>query len=162
MPICINKIIIVNNNLMKSEDYKKLLKRHRPKETKLNNAFIAFLVGGSLGFFCELVSYLLVANFNISVELSYSIICLVMIITSCLFTAMGFFDDLIIKGKCGLIIPTTGFAHSVTSSALEFRKDGMITGLGSNFFKLAGSVILYGIVSAFFLCLIKGVYLWLV
>lgn len=57
--------------------------------------------------------------------------------------------------NCGLIIPTSGFAHSVASSALEYKKDGLITGLGSNFFKLAGSVILYGIISSFILVIVR-------
>ena len=83
------------------------------------------------------------------------LVCLIMIFVASLFTALGFFDNWVSKCKCGLIVPTTGFAHSVTSAALEYRKEGMITGLGANFFKLAGSVILFGIVSAFFLCFIK-------
>ena len=36
----------------------------------------------------------------------------------------------------------------MTSSALDYRKEGPIYGIGSNMFKLAGSVILYGVVSA--------------
>ncbi len=59
------------------------------------------------------------------------------------------------KAKAGLLIPTTGFAHSVASSALDYKKEGLVTGLGSNFFKLAGSVILYGILSAFILVIVK-------
>ena len=73
-------------------------------------------------------------------------------------TGIGFFDDWVCKVKCGLIIPTTGFAHSMTSCALEYKKAGLITGVGANFFKLAGSVLLYGIISSFFLCLIKVVF----
>ena len=135
--------------------YQELINSKKPREPKLKNSLIAFLVGGSLGFLCEIISHILIICFNISQSLSYSIICLVLIFISSLFTALGFFDNLVIKCKCGLIIPTTGFAHSVTSSALEYRKDGLITGLGANFFKLAGSVILYGIISAFFLCVLK-------
>lgn len=59
------------------------------------------------------------------------------------------------KAKAGLLLPTTGFAHSVTSSALDYKKEGLITGLGSNFFKLAGSVILYGILAAFVMVIVK-------
>jgi stage V sporulation protein AC len=70
---------------------------------------------------------------------------------ACLFTALGFFDNWVTKAKAGLIIPTTGFAHSVASAALDYKRDGLVTGVGANIFKLAGSVILYGIVSAFFL-----------
>ena len=97
-------------------------------------------------------------SFELSKVSSYSLVCLIMVIVASLLTALGVFDDLINKFTCGLIIPTTGFAHSVTSSAMEYRKDGLITGLGSNFFKLAGSVILYGIIAAFFLCLLKVVF----
>ena len=48
-----------------------------------------------------------------------------------------------------------GFAHSMTSAALEYRKEGFVTGVGSNIFKLAGTVILYGVVSAWFFGLLR-------
>ena len=143
---------------MDKEEYKILVDSKKPKEPKFKNAVIAFLVGGSLGFFCEIISFLLMKWFGLSKITSYSVICLIMILLASLFTSLAFFDDWVSKAKCGLIIPTTGFAHSVTSAALEFKKDGMITGLGANFFKLAGSVILYGIVSAFFLCVLKVIF----
>ena len=50
--------------------------------------------------------------------------------------------------KSALIIPITGFAHSVASSGLDYKKEGPIYGIGSNLLKLAGPVIVYGIVSA--------------
>jgi stage V sporulation protein AC len=43
----------------------------------------------------------------------------------------------------------------MTSSAIDYKKDGFISGIGSNTFKLAGSVILYGTISAFILTIIK-------
>jgi len=139
---------------MNKEEYKKLIKKKNPKEKRLLNAVIAFVVGGLLAVISEGYSYLLVMCFGVSKVISYLLVCLTMIFVASFFTALGFFDNWVTKGKCGLIIPTTGFAHSVTSAALEYKKDGLITGLGSNFFKLAGSVILYGIVSAFFLSLL--------
>lgn len=143
---------------MDKEEYKKLVKEKYPKEKRAKNALIAFLVGGLIGLGGQILSRLLVLTFGISKMMSYSVVCLVIIFLAALFTGLGFFDDWVIKTKCGLIIPTTGFAHSITSCALEYKKDGMITGLGANFFKLAGSVILYGIISAFFLCIIKVVF----
>ncbi len=71
-----------------------------------------------------------------------------LVFIACLFTAFGFFDNWVAFAKCGLIIPITGFAHSMTSSGMEYRKEGPIYGVGSNVFKLAGSVIFYGVVSA--------------
>ena len=64
-------------------------------------------------------------------------------------------DTLVSKLKSALLIPITGFAHSMTSAALEYRKEGLVTGIGSNIFKLAGTVILFGIVSVYFFGLIR-------
>ena len=71
------------------------------------------------------------------------------------FTGLGFFDKLVMKFKCGLIVPITGFAHSITSSALDYKNDGLITGLGGYLFRLAGCILLYGIIAAFFLAILK-------
>ncbi|MBE6148494.1 MAG: SpoVA/SpoVAEb family sporulation membrane protein [Firmicutes bacterium] len=139
---------------MDKEQYKKLVSKKKPKESRCRNAIIAFIVGGFVGVAGEILSHIFVMCFGMSKVTSLTVVCLIMIFIGSLFTALGVFDDWVKKGKCGLIVPTTGFAHSVTSAAIEYKKDGLITGLGGNFFKLAGSVILYGIVSAFFLCLL--------
>ena len=143
---------------MNKEDYKKLVKKHTPKEPKLRNVGVAFLVGGLIGLFAEILIFVIKHCFSVSVVVAGLITTLIVIFLSSLFTALGFFDNWVNKCKCGLIIPTTGFAHSVASSALEYKKDGLITGLGSNFFKLAGSVILYGIISAFILVIVKVIF----
>ena len=143
---------------MDKEEYKNLVKKKYPKQNKLKNMLIAFVVGGSLGLIAQIFSRLLVILFGMSVKVSYSVVCLITIFLASLFTGLNFFDDWVTKTKCGLIVPTTGFAHSITSCGLEYKKDGMITGLGANFFKLAGSVLLYGIISAFILCVIKVVF----
>mgnify|MGYP000076915504 FL=1 len=143
---------------MNKEDYKKLVKKHTPKEPKLRNVGVAFLVGGLIGLFAEILIFVIKHCFSVSVVVAGLITALIVIFLSSLFTALGFFDNWVNRCKCGLIIPTTGFAHSVASSALEYKKDGLITGLGSNFFKLAGSVILYGIISAFILVIVKVIF----
>ena len=79
---------------------------------------------------------------------------IIFIFFGCVLTALGIFDKLVCFLKSALIIPITGFAHSITSAALDYKQDGFVTGIGSNCFKLAGSVILYGVVSAFILVII--------
>ena len=143
---------------MDKEEYKNLVKKKYPKQNKLKNMLIAFVIGGSLGLSGQIISRLLVILFGMSVKVSYSVVCLITIFLASLFTGLNFFDDWVTKTKCGLIVPTSGFAHSITSCGLEYKKDGMITGIGANFFKLAGSVLLYGIISAFILCVIKVVF----
>ena len=78
-----------------------------------------------------------------------------LIFISCLFTCLGFFDKWVNFARCGLIIPITGFAHAMMSAALEYRKEGFVTGIGTNMFKLAGSVIIFGICAAFIFGFIK-------
>lgn len=140
---------------MNKEEYQKLVKKHEPKENKIHNTIYAFLVGGTVGFIAEGIIILLMNFFNFTRVVASTWTCLIVIFAASLFTAFGFFDNWMVKAKAGLLLPTTGFAHSVSSSALDYKKEGLITGLGANFFKLAGSVILYGILSAFFLAIVK-------
>lgn len=140
---------------MKKDEYSKIVAKHTPKEPRLRNIAVAFFVGGFVGFMAEFLVYILKSSFGMSVIDAGIWTALIVVFVSSLLTALGFFDSWVSKCKCGLIIPTTGFAHSVTSSALDYKNDGLITGLGSNFFKLAGSVILYGIISAFLFVIVR-------
>lgn len=140
---------------MKKEEYQELVKRLSPKEPKLRNAIVAFIIGGTVGFIGEMIINILMESFGLSRVDSSAWLAFILILFASFMTAIGKFDNWVTKAKCGLIIPTTGFAHSVQSAAIDYKKDGYVTGVGANIFKLAGSVILYGIVSAFFLVLIK-------
>lgn len=141
---------------MNKEEYQRLVKKYTPSEDKLKNALIAFVVGGLIGVLSCFIFNLLL-KFNVSSKDANIWTLLILILTSSICTGLGFFDTWVSKSRCGLIIPITGFAHSVTSSSLEYKKDGLVTGLGANVFKLAGSVLLYGIISAFILTIIKVV-----
>ena len=145
----------MNGEFMKKEEYQQLVKLYSPKEPKLKNAIVAFIVGGAVGFIGEVIINILMESFGISRVDSSAWLAFILILFASFMTAIGKFDNWVLKAKCGLIIPTTGFAHSVQSAAIDYRKDGFVTGIGANIFKLAGSVILYGIVSAFFFVLVK-------
>jgi len=142
-------------DLMKNDKYKTIVKKYTPKENRLMNGFIAFFIGGLMG----IIGEFLIEFYSYIFSLSRSDASIVMIVTlvfiGCLFTALGFFDKLVKFAKCGLIIPITGFAHSMMSAAMDYRKEGLVTGIGANIFKLAGSVILYGVVSAYLFGLLR-------
>lgn len=140
---------------MNKDEYQKLVKKYEPREDKLHNIIYAFLIGGTVGFLVEGLIVVLMNVYELSRDIAGVWTCLIVIFAASLFTALGFFDNWMTKAKAGLLLPTTGFAHSVTSSALDYKKEGLITGLGANFFKLAGSVILYGIMAAFIFVVIK-------
>lgn len=140
---------------MNKKEYLKLVKRLSPKEERIKNSLIAFLVGGLVGLIGEIIIYVLIESFGISRTDSFAWLSFILILFASFMTAIGKFDNWVSKAKCGLIIPTTGFAHSVQSAALDYKRDGLITGIGSNMFKLAGSVIVYGIISSFFLIILR-------
>ena len=140
---------------MKEKDYKNLVKKYEPKEERLKNSVIAFITGGLMGILGQGITDLYINIFNISFKESTVYMIITLIFLGCLFTCLGWFDKVINFAKCGLIVPITGFAHSMQSAALEYKKEGLVTGVGANMFKLSGSVIAFGIVSAYILGLFR-------
>ena len=137
------------------DKYNEIVEKHTPKEDILKNAILTFLCGGIFGSLSELLLRVYMLWLHIPRKEAGVVVILTLIIFASLFTALGFFDTWVSKLKSALIIPITGFAHSMTSAALEYRKEGLILGIGANIFKLAGSVILYGIVSVYVFGLIR-------
>ncbi len=140
---------------MNKNEYLNLVKKLTPKEDKQKNYLLAFLIGGSIGALGEAIKLFLIKFCHFKLDDAVSMVLLIIIFGSCFLTSLGVFDNLASKFKCGVIVPISGFAHSIMSCALDYKKDGLITGLGSNIFKLAGCVLLYGIVSAFIFGIIK-------
>lgn len=140
---------------MNKNKYEKIAADHQAPKHRLKNTFLAFLVGGLIGLIGEGIIELLCYYTHMSRSGAGTIMIVILIFVASLSTALGFFDKLVTKFKCGLLIPITGFAHSMTSAALDYKKEGPIYGLGANIFKLAGSVILYGIIAAWFFGMIR-------
>ena len=139
---------------MNKDEYQLLVKEYTPKENKFKHFFWAFFIGGLVGVFAETLIYCFINCFGMSTNDATSFMCLTVIFMASLFTALGFFDNWVSFARAGLFLPTTGFAHALTSAALDYRNDGFISGLGSCIFRLAGSVILYGVVGSFIFTLL--------
>ncbi len=137
------------------DKYLEIVEKHTPKENRIMNMVITFFAGGILGTLSEALLRGYVIWFNLPRKEAGVMVILTLIVLASLFTAMGFFDTWVNVLKSALIIPITGFAHAITSAAIEYRKEGLILGIGSNIFKLAGSVILYGIVSVYVFGIIR-------
>lgn len=131
------------------DKYNEIVKKHTPKEDILKNAIITFISGGILGALSELLLRCYMLWFDLPRKEAGVTVILTLIVIASILTALGIFDVCVSKLKSALIIPITGFAHSMTSAALEYRKEGLVLGIGANIFKLAGTVILYGIVSVY-------------
>ena len=133
---------------MNSEEYKKLINKYKPKENIARNSFISFIIGGLLGLIGQLLTDLYISLLNISSKEASTLMIVTLIFLGVFLTGLGFFDKWVNFCKCGLIIPITGFAHSMMSATMEYKKEGLVTGIGANMFKLSGTVIAYGVISA--------------
>lgn len=140
---------------MKNEMYDEIVKKYTPKEDILKNAIITFLAGGTIGALSELLLVCYSTWLNLPRKESGVLVILTLIFISSILTACGVFDVCVSKLKSALIVPITGFAHSITSAALDYRKEGLVVGIGANIFKLAGTVILYGVVSVYIFGLLR-------
>lgn len=140
---------------MSNEEYQEFIKKYTPKPQVAINALVAFVAGGLIGAFSELLLELYEMWFNLPRKESGVMVILTLIVVASILTALGIFDILVTKLKSALIIPITGFAHSITSAALEYRTEGLVLGIGANIFKLAGTVILYGTVAVYVFGLIR-------
>lgn len=134
---------------MDKKRYNDLVNKHMPKENKIYNVMKAFIIGGGIGVIGQALIDIYVHLLDIPKNEANTYMIITLIFFAALFTAIGFFDNFVMWAKAGLIVPITGFAHAMSSAAIEYRKEGLITGIGSNIFKISGSVILYGVVAAY-------------
>lgn len=139
--------------------FKNIVAKTEDKKDKLGRALIAFFSGGIVALIGQCLFDLYNKGFNIEEKDSISLMLVTIIFITALLTGIGIFDKIAQKTGAGTFIPISGFANALTSSALESKSEGLIYGIGSNMFKLAGSVITYGIVSAYILGILRYIFL---
>lgn len=125
------------------EEKKRLIKKHSPKSRHIKNMSLAFLVGGFLCFLAEGERQLLL-YFGLDEKLSLTVVSLTFIFIGATLTAFGVFDNIARRAGAGTLVPITGFSNSIVSEAIDSKSEGIILGVGSKIFTVAGPVILYG------------------
>jgi stage V sporulation protein AC len=141
------------------QEYQQFQDQHETKRPVFTNCIKAFLVGGFICFVGQLISMMYVTYFNFTEQNVGNPTVATLIFISMLLTGFGIYDRMAQFGGAGTAVPVTGFGNSVISAAIEHRTEGFVLGVGSNMFKLAGSVILFGVFAAFVIAIIKT--LWI-
>ncbi|MDF2855520.1 MAG: stage sporulation protein [Neobacillus sp.] len=137
------------------EKYKQLQQKHELKRPVLKNCLRAFWVGGLICMIGQAISYFYIYFFHFTEQNVGNPTVATMVFLSMLLTGFGVYDHLGQFAGAGSAVPVTGFGNAVISAAIEHRTEGFVLGVGGNMFKLAGSVILFGVFSAFVVALIK-------
>ncbi len=133
----------------RNQKYNEYVEAKTPKTKNWPTLFNAFLVGGLICCLGQGIYDLLAYFFPTMTDTELSAwMLIVLIFLSCFLTALGVYDRIGTFAGAGSIVPITGFANSVASPALEFKKEGIIFGLCVKMFTVAGPVIVCGIVSS--------------
>ncbi len=127
--------------------YKKMVDEVSPNSKILKDCIYAFIVGGAICTFGQFIQNYLI-DYGIDKQLAGTYTSIILIFIGVLLTGLSLYEKLGKRAGAGSIVPITGFANSVASPAMEFKKEGWIAGVGAKMFVLAGPVILYGTLSS--------------
>ena len=128
---------------MTPEEYGKLVQRASPPSPTGKNLVMAFLVGGGI---CTLGEGLLLLyqSMGASEQNAPTLVSVTLVGLSVLLTGLGVYDKLAKVAGAGTLVPITGFANAVASPSIEFKSEGLVLGLASKMFLIAGPVLVYG------------------
>ncbi|MEG2583602.1 MAG: stage V sporulation protein AC [Oscillospiraceae bacterium] len=134
-------------NLSK-EEYQDYLGQMSPNTTIWKNMIWAFFVGGIICTIGQAFYELYVSWFGLNIEDARAAVSITMIFLGALLTGLNIYGKIAKHAGAGTIVPITGFANAIVSPAMEFKREGLILGLASKMFVIAGPVLVYGITSS--------------
>lgn len=137
------------------QQYHSFSKNREPQRPVLLNCLRAFLAGGAICLLGQFIQDFFIWNFNFTEKTAGDPTVAILILLSVIITALGLYDHIAQWAGAGTAVPVTGFANSIASAAIEHRSEGYVLGVGGNMFKLAGSVIVFGVFAAFVVALVK-------
>lgn len=143
------------------QQYQNFAKENEKKRKVFTNCLKAFLVGGTICAVGQGLQFMFIKYFNFTETTAGNPTSAILIIISVLLTGFGVFDHIAQWAGAGTAIPVTGFANSIASCAIEHKSEGFVLGVGGNMFKLAGSVISFGVFSAFVMAIVRIIIQWL-
>ena len=137
------------------QKYQAFAKEREPKRPVVKNCLRAFIVGGLICTLGQGLQQMYIKYFNFTEKTAGDPTVATLVIISVILTGLGVYDHIAQYAGGGTAVPVTGFANTIASASIEHRSEGYVLGVGGNMFKLAGSVIAFGVFSAFVVALIK-------
>lgn len=140
---------------MTNKEYNDYVMQKMPKSHCVKNTAMAFLFGGAI---CTLGQVLLnlYKSWGADKLHASTYVSITLVFLGALFTGLKVYDNVAKIAGAGTIVPITGFANSIVSPAMEFKREGIILGMAAKMFQVAGPVIVFGTVAS----VIYGVIYW--
>lgn len=134
----------MNRNPIKPDEYRRLVSKMTPHSRHLRGCVRAFWVGGLI---CALGQALNALGERLMLDEAtapmFTSVALVFLGTT--LTGLGVYDRIGKYAGAGSVVPITGFANAMVAPAIEFRQEGLVTGVGAKMFSIAGPVIVFGV-----------------
>ncbi|MGI6064984.1 MAG: stage V sporulation protein AC [Bacillota bacterium] len=131
----------------KQAEYQELVQQIKPKPPVLKNALAAFAVGGFICAFAQAITNVFIQA-GLTQREAGTVIVIIMIFIGSLLTGLGVYNNIGRFAGAGSLIPITGFANAIVSSAMEWKREGYLFGVAAKMFTIAGPVLVYGILSS--------------
>ncbi len=125
--------------------YSQLVENMSPNSNMAQGLFRAFLVGGGICALGQGIGELGIIYLGFTASQGTAFTAIVLVFLTAVLTGLGIFDKIGQYAGAGAFVPITGFANAMVSPAMEFRKEGMVLGLGAKLFTIAGPVLVYGV-----------------
>jgi stage V sporulation protein AC len=131
---------------MTKKEYDRYVGKKAPKSPLLANMVRAFVSGGLI---CAAGEALLNGYGTILPKADAgTATSITLVFAGALLTGLKIYDNMARFAGAGTLVPITGFANSVAAPALEFKSEGIVTGMSAKMFIIAGPVIVFGIAAS--------------
>ena len=128
---------------MTKEKYAELVKE-RSKDSRIAiDCAKAFVIGGAICTIGQGILELFLMT-ELSENDAKTLTSVTLIFIGVMLTALHLYERIAKHGGAGTLVPITGFANAMSSPAIEFKAEGLITGLAAKMFVIAGPVLVYG------------------
>lgn len=150
--------VVGDSNEKMPDGYQKLINDISPKPTVVKNVVWAFMVGGFICLLGQLLQNYFSDSFGLEKKEAAQAVVIAVIFMGAFLTGLGVYDEIGKRAGAGSIVPISGFANSIVAPAMEFRREGLVFGVGAKMFVIAGPVIVYGVTTA----VVIGIVYWLI
>ena len=129
---------------MTNDEYREYVKKIAPKSPIVTNTIKAFIAGGVICLIGQLIIFMY-ARLGLQKADAATAASITLIFLGALLTGVHLYDKLAKFGGAGTLVPITGFANAVVAPALEYKSEGIVTGMSAKMFTIAGPVIVFGL-----------------
>lgn len=129
---------------IENKTYKKYADAHAPASPIVKNCVFAFCIGGAICALGQILLMLFRDGLGMEQKDAGTVMSVTLIFLAAVFSGLGWFEKIAKRAGGGTLVPITGFANAVVSPAIDSKSEGLILGVGSKIFSVAGPVLLYG------------------